>query len=93
MRSCHSLIRSQQSNADLLLLISSPKVFEDFMGFVEKYGDLSVVPTRFFLAKPEIGEEMQISIEQGKMLIVKLLAVGPIDMAKGTRECCTSFLP
>ncbi|CED82614.1 pyruvate carboxylase [Phaffia rhodozyma] len=64
-----------------------PKVFEEFRGFVDKYGDLSVVPTRFFLAKPQIGEEMHISIEQGKMLIIKLLAVGPIDMTKGTREC------
>ena len=65
-----------------------PKVFAEFRTFVEKYGDLSVVPTRFFLAKPQIGEEMQITIEQGKMLLIRLLAVGPIDLEKGTRECC-----
>ncbi|WVQ93145.1 pyruvate carboxylase [Kwoniella sp. CBS 9459] len=64
-----------------------PKVFEEFQGFVEKYGDLSVVPTRYFLAKPEIGEEMTISIEQGKTLTVKLLATGPLNESKGTREC------
>ncbi|KAK8844019.1 pyruvate carboxylase [Kwoniella newhampshirensis] len=64
-----------------------PKVFEEFQGFVEKYGDLSVVPTRYFLAKPEINEEMSIAIEQGKTLTIKLLAIGPLNQAKGTREC------
>ncbi|GFZ47280.1 pyruvate carboxylase [Saitozyma sp. JCM 24511] len=64
-----------------------PKVFEEFQGFVEKYGDLSVVPTRYFLSKPDIGEELSISIEQGKTLTIKLLAVGPLNTDKGTREC------
>lgn len=37
-----------------------PKVFDEFRGFVDKYGDLSVVPTRFFLAKPKIVRSFQI---------------------------------
>ncbi|WWC63978.1 pyruvate carboxylase [Kwoniella dejecticola CBS 10117] len=64
-----------------------PKVFEEYQGFVEKYGDLSVVPTRYFLGKPVIGEEMSISIEKGKTLTIKLLAVGTLNEQKGTREC------
>lgn len=64
-----------------------PKVFEEFQSFLEKYGDLSVVPTRHFLGKPVIGEEMTISIEQGKTLTIKLLAIGPLNPEKGTREC------
>lgn len=47
----------------------------------------SVVPTRFFLAKPAINEEISISIETGKTLTIKLLAIGPLDQSKGTREC------
>lgn len=47
----------------------------------------SVVPTRYFLAKPAISEEMTISIEQGKTLTIKLLAIGPLNTEKGTREC------
>lgn len=47
----------------------------------------SVVPTRYFLSKPTIGEEMTISIEKGKTLTIKLLAVGPLNTNKGTREC------
>lgn len=46
----------------------------------------SVLPTRFFLAKPEIGEEMHINIEKGKTLILRLLAVGSVDEARGIRD-------
>ena len=63
------------------------QVFEEYQGFIEKYGDLSVVPTRHFLGKPVINEEMNIEIEAGKLLIVKLLAVGKINENTGTREC------
>jgi pyruvate carboxylase len=45
-----------------------------------------VVPTRYFLGKPPINEEMHISIDQGKTLIVKLLATGPINQKTGVRE-------
>ena len=45
------------------------------------------MPTRHFLGKPTINEEMTISIEQGKTLTIKLLAVGPLNTEKGTREC------
>ena len=38
----------------------------------------SVIPTRYFLGRPEIGEEMHISIEKGKTLIIRLMAVGPV---------------
>lgn len=54
---------------------------------LEVFVDDSVLPTRYFLAKPAIGEEMSISIEKGKTLTVKLLAVGPLNTEKGTREC------
>lgn len=46
-----------------------------------------MVPTRYFLAKPDINEEMTISIEKGKTLTIKLLAIGPLNTEKGTREC------
>jgi pyruvate carboxylase len=63
-----------------------PKVFEDYRKFVQKYGDLSVLPTRYFLAKPEIGEEFHVEIQQGKVLILKLLAIGPLSEQTGQRE-------
>merc|ERR1712230_42439 len=63
-----------------------PKVFEDYRTFIQKYGDLSVLPTRFFLAKPEIGEEFHVELEKGKVLILKLMAIGPLSEQTGQRE-------
>ncbi|PYH93765.1 pyruvate carboxylase pyc [Aspergillus ellipticus CBS 707.79] len=63
-----------------------PKVFEDYKKFVQKFGDLSVLPTRYFLAKPEIGEEFHVELEKGKVLILKLLAIGPLSEQTGQRE-------
>ncbi|OAV97047.1 pyruvate carboxylase [Puccinia triticina 1-1 BBBD Race 1] len=74
------------TSTDVLSHCMYPKVFEDFREFLTKYGDLSILPTRHFLAKPEVGEEMHIAIEQGKTLIVKLLASGPVNPETGVRE-------
>ncbi|KAG0156398.1 hypothetical protein PDIDSM_16200 [Penicillium digitatum] len=63
-----------------------PKVFEDYRKFVAKFGDLSVLPTRYFLARPEIGEEFHVELEKGKVLILKLLAIGPLSEQTGQRE-------
>ena len=63
-----------------------PKVFEDYRKFVQKFGDLSVLPTRYFLGRPEIGEEFHVELEKGKVLILKLLAIGPLSEQTGQRE-------
>ena len=63
-----------------------PKVYEDYRKFIAKYGDLSVLPTKYFLARPQIGEEFHVELEKGKVLILKLLAIGPISDQTGQRE-------
>jgi pyruvate carboxylase len=63
---------------DVISAALYPKVFAEYRDMVSQYGDLSVLPTRYFLAKPEIGEEFHVEIEEGKTLIIKLLAVGPL---------------
>jgi pyruvate carboxylase len=74
------------TETDIASYVMYPKVFEDYKKFTAKYGDLSVVPTRYFLAKPEIGEEFHVELEKGKVLILKLLAVGPLSEQTGQRE-------
>ncbi|KAJ7224521.1 pyruvate carboxylase, partial [Mycena pura] len=74
------------TDADVISSVMYPKVFEEYQGFIEKYGDLSVVPTRYFLGRPDVGEEMHISIEQGKTLIICLLAVGPVVEGRAQRD-------
>ncbi|ODV86188.1 hypothetical protein CANARDRAFT_127849 [[Candida] arabinofermentans NRRL YB-2248] len=63
-----------------------PKVYETFKKQQEKYGDLSVLPTRFFLQPPTLNEEIQVEIEKGKTLIIKVMAIGDLSPQTGTRE-------
>lgn len=74
------------TECDAASYIMYPKVFEDYKKFVNKYGDLSVLPTKYFLSKPHIGEEFHVELEKGKVLILKLLAVGPLSENTGQRE-------
>jgi pyruvate carboxylase len=63
-----------------------PKVFDDYKKFTQQYGDLSVLATKYFLSKPLIGEEFNVELEKGKVLILKLLAIGPLSETTGQRE-------
>ncbi|KAK9426930.1 carbamoyl-phosphate synthase L chain, ATP binding domain-containing protein [Lipomyces doorenjongii] len=72
--------------SDVASYVMYPKVYKDYQAFVKTYGDLSVLPTRYFLSRPEIGEEFNVEIEMGKILIFKLLAIGPLSMHTGQRE-------
>lgn len=74
------------SECDVASYAMYPKVFEDYRKFVARYGDLSVLPTRFFLSRPEVGEEFHVELEKGKVLILKLLAIGPLSENTGLRE-------
>lgn len=74
------------TDCDVASYVMYPKVFEDYKNFTQRFGDLSVLPTKYFLAKPEIGEEFHVELEKGKVLILKLLAVGPLSENTGQRE-------
>lgn len=74
------------TECDVASYVMYPKVFEDYKDFTTKFGDLSVLPTKYFLTKPEIGEEFHVELEKGKVLILKLLAIGPLTEHTGQRE-------
>ncbi|ORY82558.1 pyruvate carboxylase [Protomyces lactucae-debilis] len=78
-------------DTDVASYTQFPGVYKDYRAFLAKYGDLSVLPTRFFLAKPEINEEIYVNVEKGKTFIIKLLAVGPVSDKTGTREVYFEF--
>ncbi|SCU81366.1 LAFA_0C04368g1_1 [Lachancea sp. 'fantastica'] len=63
-----------------------PKVYEDFRKMRELYGDLSVLPTKNFLSPPTVGEEIVVTIEKGKTLIIKPQAIGELNKETGYRE-------
>ncbi|KAF3004709.1 pyruvate carboxylase [Neopestalotiopsis sp. 37M] len=74
------------TECDLASYLMYPKVFDDYKKFTQQYGDLSVLPTRYFLSRPEIGEEFHVELEKGKVLILKMLAIGPLSESTGQRE-------
>lgn len=61
-----------------------PKVTADYLMNFRKYGDVSVLPTKYFLYGMKPGEETTIEIAKGKTLLVKLVSIGPVD-ADGKR--------
>jgi pyruvate carboxylase len=77
-------IGRQVTSHDLLAYALYPKVFLDYVKAVESYGDLSVLDTPTFLYGMRLGEEIEIEIETGKTLIVKLVSIGE-PQPDGTR--------
>ncbi len=66
---------------DLYSHLMYPQVFADFMAFRTKYDDLSSLPTPAFFYGLHIGEEIEIEIDTGKILIIKLISIGEADSA------------
>ncbi|UQD51576.1 pyruvate carboxylase [Bacillus methanolicus] len=69
---------------DVIAYALYPKVFLEYIQTVEKFGDVSVLDTPTFLYGMRLGEEIEVEIETGKTLIVKLVSIGQAQ-ADGTR--------
>ncbi|WP_312469147.1 pyruvate carboxylase [Neobacillus sp.] len=61
-----------------------PKVFMEYSKTVDLYGNISVLDTPTFLYGLRLGEEIEVEIETGKTLIVKLVSISQ-PQADGTR--------
>ncbi|MBM7553301.1 pyruvate carboxylase [Thalassobacillus pellis] len=79
----HSLDR-QVTSFDMISYALYPKVFMDHQKFMEQYGNVSVLDTPTFFYGMRLGEEIELDIEQGKTLIVKLISIGEPQI-DGTR--------
>jgi pyruvate carboxylase len=65
----------QVTSFDMIAYALYPKVFMDYHHFYEKYGDVSELDTPTFFYGMKIGEVVEVEIEQGKTLIVKLISI------------------
>ncbi len=74
----------EATDFEVLAYALYPKVFLEYRKAVEQYGDLSVLDTPTYLYGMRLGEEIEIEIEKGKTLIIKLLTVSQA-LADGTR--------
>ncbi|MCA0174450.1 pyruvate carboxylase [Bacillus sp. RAR_GA_16] len=71
----HKLNR-QVTSHDLISYALYPKVYLEYAEVQEMFGDVSVLDTPTFLYGMRLGEEIEVEIEQGKTLIVKLVSIG-----------------
>ncbi|WP_085891653.1 pyruvate carboxylase [Roseovarius litorisediminis] len=63
-------------NEDLNGYLMYPKVFLDYMGRHRSYGPVRTLPTRTFFYGMEPSEEISVEIDPGKILEIRLQAVG-----------------
>jgi pyruvate carboxylase len=68
--------RREPSEDDLYSHLMYPQVFADFAKFQRDFSDVSVLPTPAFFYGLQLGEEISVSIEEGKVLFVKLTNIG-----------------
>jgi pyruvate carboxylase len=66
---------------DLYSHLMYPQVFADFTAFKASYDDLSALPTSAFFYGLQIDEEIEVEIDPGKILIIKLISIGEPDTA------------
>lgn len=78
------LMQREPTDFDAVAYALYPDVFLDYLKAVNRYGDLSVLDTLTFLYGMRIGETLEVEIEKGKTLIIKLVSIGQVQK-DGTR--------
>jgi len=59
-------------------------VYEEYAEVVKKFGDVSVLDTPTFLYGMRLGEEIEVEIQKGKTLIIKMVSISQ-PQADGNR--------
>jgi pyruvate carboxylase len=72
-------LKREASDDDLYSHLMYPSVFADFTKHQREYGDVSRLPTSTFFYGLNPGEEISVEIEEGKVLIIRLISVSPAD--------------
>ncbi|KAJ1922187.1 pyruvate carboxylase [Mycoemilia scoparia] len=73
-------------DVDVISAALYPQVFDEYMTKRELYGDLSFLPTPYFISSLEINQEIQVELEVGKKLYIKYIATGPLDPNTARRD-------
>ncbi len=75
------LLKRPAKDDDLYSHLMYPAVFADFQATLQKYDDLSGLPTPAFFYGLSAGEEIEVEIDPGKTLFIKLVSIGEADAA------------
>ncbi|XP_011697909.1 PREDICTED: pyruvate carboxylase, mitochondrial isoform X2 [Wasmannia auropunctata] len=71
---------------DVMSAALYPQVTKDYLNFKEQFGPVDKLETRIFLTGPKVGEVFDVTIEKGKTLGIKTLAVAEDLTKNGERE-------
>jgi pyruvate carboxylase len=58
---------------DILSAVLYPRVFDDFVAFKKKFGDVSFIPTPAFYYPLKPNQEIMVEIEPGKMVLIRYM--------------------
>ena len=72
-------LRREPTDDEFYSHLMYPQVFADFAKHQRDFGDVSVLPTPAFFYGLRPREEISVEIEEGKVLIIRLVSVGEPD--------------
>jgi pyruvate carboxylase len=72
-------LKHTATDDDLYSHLMYPAVFADYAKFQRDFGDVSSLPTPAFFYGLRPGEEVDVAIDEGKVLFIKLINVGTPD--------------
>lgn len=73
-------------DTDVMSAAMYPKVCDEFLNFRQTFGPVNLLDTRVFLVGPRVGDNFEVTIEKGKTLHIKTLAVADDVTPTGERE-------
>ena len=74
------LIGFEPSKTDVLSYLMYPQVFLDYQKSYEQFADVTLLDTPTFFAGMRLGETVNVQIEKGKTLIIRLDEIGEADI-------------
>ncbi|MGB6222267.1 pyruvate carboxylase [Haloferula sp.] len=77
--SLSEFLKRPATTDDLYSHLMYPQVFSEFMASRKVYDDLSGLPTAAFFYGLTSGEEIEVIIDKGKTLFIKLVSIGDAD--------------
>ncbi|XJS11752.1 pyruvate carboxylase [Aerococcaceae bacterium WGS1372] len=70
--------------SSMLSLALYPKVYNEYLNFIEDFGQVDMIDTPTFFYGMKLNEEIVVKLEPGKTLLVELTSIGPLK-ENGTR--------
>ncbi|XP_033149119.1 pyruvate carboxylase, mitochondrial-like isoform X2 [Drosophila busckii] len=74
------------TDRDVMSAALYPQVTNEYLHFREKFGPVDKLDTRIFLTGPKVGEEFEVTLERGKTLSLKAMAMAADLKSNGDRE-------